>query len=302
MNRPPSCSRLLAAVLVLAMPSAWAAEPVAAAAPSEAAAATAPPPGSAPRALPRWEWGLGLAAAWVRDYPGSEHASTYGLPYPWFIWRSDRVLLGQEGGRGVLWRRPALAVDAVLSANPPSSTGDNPERAGMPDLHALVEPGLRLRWQAWSSGDRRWRLNVRLPWRAALAIHDGGLHNVGSRIEPGVSLDHRLGGGWSWGVSAAATFAERAYQDYFYGVDPAYVTATRPAYEADGGYGGTQLGWRLSRRSGVDSVSLFVRAEILDHASFADSPLVSTPVGWTVGLNLSRRFGASTHLVNADEP
>lgn len=301
MNRLPACALLLATPLALAPSAAVATEPVPAAT-APAAASAAPPAGGAPRGLPRWEWGLGIAGAWVRDYPGSEHYSTYGLPYPWFTWRSDRVLLGHEGGRGVLWRRPALAVDAVLSANPPSSTGDNPERAGMPDLHALLEPGLRLRWQAWSSADGRWRLNVRLPWRAALAIYDGGLHNVGSRIEPGLSLDHRLGGGWSWGMSAAATFAERAYQDYFYGVDPAYATATRPAYEADGGYGGSHLTWRLSRRSGVSSASLFVRAELLDDASFADSPLVSTPVGWTIGFNLSRRFGASTHLVNADEP
>lgn len=301
MIRLPACHRLLACLMTLASTAAMATEFPRDATPATATSAT-PSPGGAPRALPRWEWGLGVAAAWVRDYPGSEHSSTYGLPYPWFTWRSDRVLLGQEGGRGVLWRRPSLAVDAVLSANPPSSTGDNPERAGMPDLHALVEPGLRLRWQAWSSADGRWRLNVRLPWRGALAIYDGGLHGIGSRIEPGLSLDHRLGGGWSWGMSAAATFAERAYHDYFYGVAPDYATATRPAYEADGGYGGTQLGWRLSRRSGVDSVSLFVRMEWLEGASFADSPLVSTPVGWTVGLNLSRRFGASTHLVNADEP
>src|SRR3989338_4407412 len=56
------------------------------------------------RAAPQWEWGLGVAAAWLRDYPGSRHYGAYGLPFPWITWRSERVMVGREGGRGVLWR------------------------------------------------------------------------------------------------------------------------------------------------------------------------------------------------------
>lgn len=259
-------------------------------------------PAAAEQDVPHWEWGLGVAAAWLRDYPGSRHYGAYGLPYPWFTWRSDRIQVGREGTRGILWRGNGIALDAVLNANPPADPGDNPERAGMATLHALVEPGLRLRWRAWDSQDGRWRLDLRLPVRMSYMVYNGGFHALGRRIEPGLSIERRLNGPWSWSASTAATFADGSYQDYFYGVDAAEVTPTRPAYEAAGGFGGLQAGLRLSWRGAESRAGVFVRIESLHGASFADSPLVSTPVGITAGLNWSRRFGASRRVVDSDEP
>lgn len=264
-----------------------------------ALATTAAADDAVPAGEPRWEWGLGLGAAWLRDYPGSGHYGAYALPYPWITWRSERVRLGREGGRGVLWRTPAFTLDAVLSANPPSDTGDNPERAGMDDLDALVEPGLRLRWRTWTSGSG-WRIDTRLTLRQSYAV-DGGLQSLGGRVEPGFSAEHALRGRWSWGGSITASFGERGWQDYFYGVDPEFATPDRPAYEAPGGFGGMQYNLRLSRRGDATAGSLFVRLEDLTGASFIDSPLVSERHGWSVGINLTRRMGASRQQVKPEE-
>ena len=43
-------------------------------------------------------------------------------------------------------------------------------------------------------------------------------------------------------------FSDRRYNQYFYGVDPAFATAARPAYNAGGGYGGAQFIMSLSKR------------------------------------------------------
>lgn len=268
-----------------------------------AAEAPAPEPADGQEtSLPRWEWGAGIGGAWVRDYPGSRHSELYALPYPWFTWRSDRVELGREGGRGILYRTRSFAVDFTLAANPPSDAGDNPERAGMPELDAVLEPGFRARLRYLLDDRGDWRLDLRLPVRMAYGVSDG-LHtySIGLHSEPSVSLDHRLAPGWTWAVSAGLGFAEKGYADFYYGVAPVYATAIRPAYEADGGYAGWQVGSRISWKRDKLSTGMFIRIENVAGASFADSPLVSTPWGTTIGGNVSWRFGQSRHHVHTGE-
>jgi outer membrane protein len=47
--------------------------------------------------------------------------------------------------------------------------------------------------------------------------------------------------GWNLGVLAGPLYAQRRYDGYFYTVAPQYATAERPAYQAPGGYAGSQL-------------------------------------------------------------
>jgi outer membrane protein len=288
---------LLAIALPVASSAADATAPTAAAPATEAAspsgAAGAPAMGRP--ALPRWEWGVGLAAAHLRDYPGSSHSGTYALPVPWFIWRSDRVEVGREGGRGVIYRSAQRELDFTLMANPPADIDDNPERAGMESLDPVLEPGLRMRWR-FPLGD--WRLGVQLPVRYALSVGDHFRSDgLGLHVEPGVSVDRALMPGWAWSMSLAAGFAEADYSDYYYGVSPADATAQRPAYAAPGGYAGWLASTRLSWRSGNFSAGGFLRYEHVGDASFSDSPLVTKNHGVTLGANATWRLGQSRDSV-----
>lgn len=262
------------------------------------AAAAATPDG----ALPRWEWGVGIGAAWLRDYPGSTHESAYALPYPWFVWRSGHAEIGREGARSALYRSAATAIDFTLTANPPSRDKDNPERAGMPALDAVVEPGLRGRWRVPLDDAGQWQLDFRLPVRMAYTF-DERLRSdaLGVHAEPGIALTHRVAPGWSWSLSAAAGFAESDCNDYYYGVPATESTPTRPAYHARGGYTGWQAGGRVAWQRRDFSGGAFLRVENVGGAVFSDSPLVSTPWGYTVGFNLSWRIGQSRRTVNDDE-
>jgi outer membrane scaffolding protein for murein synthesis (MipA/OmpV family) len=264
--------------------------------------AFADPDETAP-AAPRWEWGLGIAGAWLRDYPGSRHESAYGLPYPWFVVRSERVEVGREGGRGILFRDPRNQLEFTLSGNPPSDTQDNPERAGMDELDAVLEPGLRARRRYLLGDEGQWQFDLRLPVRLAFAV-DGQLRSerIGVHAEPGLALRRSLGPHWSVTGVAALGFAEAGYHGYYYDVTPAEATAWRQAYDADGGYSGWQVGARIGWQDGDRSGGLFLRVENVADAAFADSPLVSTPWGYTVGFNLSWRLGKSAARVGLVAP
>lgn len=253
--------------------------------------------------VPRWEWGFALAAAHLRDYPGSSHSDTYALPLPWFVWRSERVEVGREGGRGILHRTPQRELSFTLVANPPSDSADNPERAGMAGLDTVIEPGLRLRWRFPLDDRGHWRIGASVPVRYGVAI-DGRLRSQGLGVhsEPGVSLDRTMERGWSWGLSASVGFAEAGYSGYYYGVSAADATPARPAYAASGGYAGWSTNTRLMYRQDRLSTGVFLRYENIADASFADSPLVTTDHGVTIGYLLSWRLGESKERIARQDP
>lgn len=253
--------------------------------------------------VPRWEWGLALAAAHLRDYPGSSHNDTYALPLPWFVWRSERVEVGREGGRGILYRTPQRELSFTLVANPPANNDDNPERAGMQSLDAVVEPGLRMRWRFPLGDSGRWRVGASLPVRYAVAVDEQfRSHGLGVHAEPGLSLDRTMEHGWSWGLSASVGFAEAGYSGYYYGVTAADATAARPVYDAPGGYSGWSANTRLMYRQDRLSTGVFLRYENIADASFAGSPLVTTDHGVTIGYLLSLRLGESQERIARQDP
>lgn len=252
--------------------------------------------------LPRWEWGVGIGGAWLRDYPGSQHETLYALPYPWFVLRSERAELGRGGARGILFRSPTTELDFTLSGNPPSESDDNEERKGMPDLDAVLEPGLRLRWRTLLDDAGRWRLDLRLPVRMAFTLDERlRAFPLGAHAEPGFALTRRVTAEWSWSVTGSVGFAEHANNDYYYGVPASAVTPIRPAYEPGGGYTGWDLGGRLSWKRGNLGTGTFIRAEYIGDAVFADSPLVATDWGFSVGAYVNWRLGRSRRSIGGDE-
>jgi outer membrane protein len=96
-------------------------------------------------------------------------------------------------------------------------------------------------------------------------------------------------------------FADRKYHAHFYGVDPAYATAVRPAYEAHGGYAGWQALAAVSRRFDRMWVGGFVRYDDLHGAAFADSPLVRSRSAWSAGFGVSWVLKTSSELVTSAE-
>jgi outer membrane scaffolding protein for murein synthesis (MipA/OmpV family) len=100
---------------------------------------------------------------------------------------------------------------------------------------------------------------------------------------------------------AGPLFADHRYHDYFYSVAQQYATASRPAYQATGGYAGTQFITALSKRYPRYWVGAYVRYDSLSGAVFADSPLVLRNSYWSAGIGIAWIIHTSAQMVEVPD-
>jgi outer membrane scaffolding protein for murein synthesis (MipA/OmpV family) len=105
--------------------------------------------------------------------------------------------------------------------------------------------------------------------------------------------------GWTLGVVAGPVFGDRRQHRYFYEVEPKFATAVRPAYEARGGFAGTQFLAALWKRFPTWWVGGFVRYDTLAGAVFIDSPLVTSHHYVAAGIAATWLIGESSQRVEA---
>jgi len=249
---------------------------------------------------PLWELGLGAAALSLPDYRGSDQSRTYLLPLPYVVYRGDWLRADRDGARALLLQTERVKVDVSLAASVPTRSRDNAARVGMPNLPGTVEIGPNLNLGLFESAGRGARLDLRLPVRAAISI-ERSPDVIGTTFSPNLNLDLRGLGGWNVGVLGGPLFGDRRYHAHFYGVDPAYATPQRPAYQARGGYAGWQALTAISRRMGKLWIGAFLRYDSLRGAVIADSPLVRRDHEVTAGIGVSWVFATSGQLVSTDE-
>jgi MipA family protein len=250
---------------------------------------------------PLWEFGLGAGALAFDDYRGSSTSHAYPIPLPYFVYRGRFLRSDENGLRGRFFNQDR--VELSFSVNGTTPVRNDSARHGMPDLRPTLEVGPALDIHLWRSADERLKLNVHVPVREAFTI-DTSPRAIGVFTAPNISLDvARLPGseGWKLGFLAGPLFAARSYDDYFYSVAPQYASPGRPAFEARGGYAGTQALASLSRRYPSYWVGAYVRYDTLAGASFADSPLVTTHGYWTLGFGVAWMIAKSPRLVESKQ-
>ena len=252
---------------------------------------------------PLWEYGVGVTGLYFPDYPGSDQASPYVLPFPYFVYRGEILKADRHGLRGVFFDTDRLELNLSLGASLPVSSDDNRARQGMPDLQPTVELGPSVDIHLWRSQDRRFQLDLRLPIRMALTV-SGGVRDIGWVFSPRLNLDIvDVAGltGWNLGLLAGPMYASERNNDYFYSVAPQYATVDRPAYDAGGGYAGSQFLIAVSKRYPKFWLGAFARWEDLAGATFADSPLVETKSAFSAGIGIAWILGESSTRVEAFE-
>lgn len=250
---------------------------------------------------PLWEAGLGVGGLSFPDYRGSDESQAYPIPVPYFVYRGRFLKADREGVRGQLFDREYAELSMSLNATIPVNSDDNNARRGMQDLNPTIELGPSLDLHLWKSPAVR--LDLVMPVRAPLTV-ERSPRSIGWVFAPRLNVDiDNVAGmtGWTAGLGVGPIFADRKYHDYFYSVDPQYATAERPAYRAEGGYSGSQFLGSMSKRFDKYWVGAYVRFDVLNGASFAESPLVRSKHYIAGGFGFARMIGHSQRTVHAEE-
>jgi outer membrane scaffolding protein for murein synthesis (MipA/OmpV family) len=257
---------------------------------------------AAAETVPQWELGAGVAGLLMPDYRGSDEVRSYLLPLPYIIYRLDWIKADRTGIRSTLLNREEVEVNLSLSATPPVRSKNNRAREGMSDLMPMVEFGPSLDIHLWRGDGRRFKLDVRVPVRAAFTV-ESHPRDAGVSLSPTLNFDVAGIGGMPWqlGMLAGPIFATRRQHQYFYGVSESDARSDRPAFDAYGGYAGLQFLVALSRRFEKAWFGAYARYDTLRGAVFEDSPLVRRPYYVSAGFAIAWIPLQSSRMVERDD-
>jgi outer membrane scaffolding protein for murein synthesis (MipA/OmpV family) len=252
---------------------------------------------------PLWEAGLGIGALATSDYRGADTSSSYVLPYPYLVYRGRFLRADRDGLRGTFFKRDRMELNLSLNATTPVRSRSKGTRVGMPTLPATLEIGPSLQLLLWQSQQAVSKLSLRLPVRTVFTI-EASPKSAGWFIAPNFNLDLAALGTskqWKLGLVLGPLFADRRYHQFFYGVEPPYVTTVRPAYRARSGYSGSQLLISFSRRFPKYWIGGYARHDWLNGVAFSDSPLLRRNSSWSAGFAVARIIGQSSRTVETGE-
>jgi hypothetical protein len=252
---------------------------------------------------PLWEWSLAAFTRYGSVYPGSSETQFNIVPLPFPRYRGRFLRLGEETDsplRGVVFRRDRIKLDIDFDINFGADSEDIEVRTGMPDLDFLLEVGPELSLQFVDHQPTRWKAFLQLPLRAAISWPGLDPRFQGIVFAPEIRLRKRFSDDRKDELSfiISSSFATSDYANYFYGVQPQFAVSSREAFDAGGGYIGTELG--LSFRKQLASryeVVTGMRIGFHQGAKNSDSPLFVDDISGSVFVAVLWKFWESRRRV-----
>ena len=239
----------------------------------------------------QWELGIGLAVLEIPFYPGSSQSKTYYVPIPHILYRSENIEI-DNGIQATFLKTPKLRFDLSADFGVPVNSEDSTARRGMPDIDLVVQIGPSLEVTLAGGRFKPSHTRFELPLRAAVATDFNTTQHVGWIFEPRLTYETRrpYKTGFAYLLSGGLRYASEEYNDYYYSVDPAFVTPTRPVFDSAGGYSGLFVDAIANWRTDDIIYFAFVRYQNLSGAEFEKSPLVEQKDYFFVGAGLTWVF------------
>jgi hypothetical protein len=219
------------------------------------------------------------------------------------VYRGDILRLGKDSiAKGVFIDNDFTEFNVSLAASFNANSSDNNARRGMPDLDYLGEigPQLKIKLGELYGG----KTELQLPVRAVFSTdfsrvdHRGYLFNIKLFHERKNIFNSKL----DMDSSIVSSFATKKLHEYFYRVEPRFATADRPAYEADGGYLGSEITLGLSYGI-TDRVKAYVGGHVGYYGGAAneDSPLFRQKVNSSIYVAFTWSIFQSDSRVSSSE-
>ncbi len=248
---------------------------------------------------PLWEAGIGLFASTFPAYRGSNDQQYLLLPFPYFIYRGEKLKVERGTARAQLFESDRVQLNISLSAAIPAKSDAGNARQDMPDLDTAFQIGPSLNIRLAKPAPNH-ALKLKLPIRPVIATDfHSNVESIGWVFQPHLNLESRdLWGGWNTGLNIGVLFAGKNYHDYYYGVQPEFVTPTRRKYTASSGYSGGNLVASFRRRFDRLWVGGFMRVDYLNGAVFDDSPLLDTEYSIMAGVGIAWVFQKSAARIH----
>jgi len=249
--------------------------------------------------LPLWELGLGIGGLHQPYYVGTKQTRQIVFPVPVPVYRGDVLKSDDEGVRAQLLNSDRYKLDLSLDFNLAIDSDDIDLRAGMPDVDSRLQIGPSLEVTLAKNERNHWLLNF--PVRATFGIGGDGIDESGFTFAPNLSYFRDFewrNRAWRAGMALGPQFGSEKYQNVYYGVDEAFATSSRPAYQADSGYSGSRFLATLRSNDKERLWVWFIRYENISGASFEDSPLVETNDGLSFGVIFSKYLFKSKKRVS----
>lgn len=241
---------------------------------------------------PSWEFGVGGGYFSGFDYPASKDENQRLIALPFFIYRTPVFRLGGGGVRAVAIERPRVKLDLSIGGSLNASSDGEGVREGLPDLDFLFEIGPQLEVRLFDrtmQGGGRLQGRFTSELRAVFATNFKNVSSQGlvAELGFGVNYGNVRGSGIDLITALDVSFANEKLQDYFYEVDPEFVTDSRAAFDAKGGYLETKLFAGFGIRP-LRNVRVFtgVFTGLFEGARNQDSPLfeTTTQTGFALGI------------------
>jgi outer membrane protein len=194
---------------------------------------------------PLWEMRLAAFGRYGASYPASEDSQFNLVPLPYPVYRGKFFRLGEDSEnpiRGRMFRRERVKLDFAFDLNFSVDSDDVDARTAMPDLDLLLEvgPELEIEFATPAAFNAKWFLGLQL--RPAVSFDGLSPSFRGVIFSPELTWKKKLADrSQQFRIRVTPSLASSKYMDYYYTVDPAFATPTRPAYSAKGGYLGTNL-------------------------------------------------------------
>ena len=255
--------------------------------------------------LPVWEVGAFAAAFNSPEYPAADQRQSNVIPAPYFIYRGETIRIGEGSiARAVAIDKDWYELDLSLAGSFNANSEDNEARAGMPDLDFIFElgPQLRVRLSKFKFEQHgKGELFLNLQARAAFSTDFSGINKRGYVFQPVLSYRQR---GWlsektALSFSLSPIWATEKLHDYFYQVGNDFVTEQRQAYDAEGGYLGTNLSVGVSFNA-TENIRIFTFARASLHMGSANenSPLFRDKSTYAYGVGMVWRLWKSEQRVS----
>lgn len=239
-------------------------------------------------AKPKWEAGAFLAAFYSPLYPGAAQSQSKLLPVPFVIYRGERLRVGEEGLiKAMAIEKPRFKLDLSLGAAFNANSDDVKARAGMPDLDFIFEVGPQVSFMLANGSESETWLN--LQFRQVFSTDFSGIDDRGYIFQPQITYQGRklFSENDSFKFTLSPMFATKKTHQYFYHVDQEFSTGLRPAYQAQGGYLGTEVAL-VNRFKVRHDIEIFVSTKLgfYSGASNENSPLFKKAFNYAFGMGV----------------